>query len=98
MDHKDIEPPDTDTPCDCPRCGRLLNSYACRCGHVDKRDADEAMQQAVKDGDAEEFADAFWALHGDRISADSRKAVEINPRDFARRAIREAAEQAFSLQ
>jgi hypothetical protein len=56
------------------------------------------MQQAVKDGDAEEFADAFWALHGDRISADSRKAVEINPRDFARRAIREAVEQAFSLQ
>ena len=94
----DLEPPDTDTPCHCPACRRLLNSYICRCGHVDRRDADEAMQQAVKDGDAEEFADAFWALHGDRISADSRKAVEINPRDFARRAIREAVEQAFSLQ
>ena len=93
-----MEPPDTDTDVHCPQCRRLLNSYACRCGFVDKRDADEAMAQAVKDGDAEEFADAFWAVHGDRISADSRKAVEINPRDFARRAITEAVNHAFSLQ
>lgn len=98
MDHNDIEPPDTDTPVDCPACRRILNSYKCPCGHVDKRDADEAMAQAVRDGDAEEFADAFWAVHGDRINSASRQACEINPNDFARRSITEAVNHVFSLQ
>ena len=97
MDHKDLEPPDTDTDVHCIACHRIANGFTCKCGHVDRREADEAMARAVQDSDFDLFAEAFWAVHGDDISLASRHAIETKPAEFARRVIAEALKHAYTL-
>jgi hypothetical protein len=97
MRTENMEPPDTDTDVHCPACRRVANGFTCKCGRVDRREADEAMTQAVQDSDFDLFAEAFWAVHGETISLASRHAIETKPAEFARRVIAEALRHAYTL-